>query len=270
MRLLVSVRSAGEAAAAVTGGADIVDAKDPAAGALGAVAAATFRQIAAAAGGGAILSAALGDASTVDAIARDARTFADAGAALVKVGFAGVGDAARVRRLLEAAVDGARGAHVVAVAYADWDAVDSIAPSPLIAIAAGAGARGLLIDTALKSRPGLRALMTHHALAAWVQAAHDAHLFAAVAGKLEIDDLVALRGIGADVAGVRGAACTGGRIGTINADKVRRLRQGMSHATELPHSREAAYAVSAPAGNARDHFVATSELRRRQEDVRRV
>ena len=37
MRLLVSVRSAEEAAAAVMGGADIVDAKEPALGSLGPV-----------------------------------------------------------------------------------------------------------------------------------------------------------------------------------------------------------------------------------------
>lgn len=37
MRLLVSVRDAGEARAALAGGAEIVDAKDPARGSIGAV-----------------------------------------------------------------------------------------------------------------------------------------------------------------------------------------------------------------------------------------
>ena len=42
MRLLVSVRSADEVAAAMAGGADIIDAKEPARGSLGAVDAATL------------------------------------------------------------------------------------------------------------------------------------------------------------------------------------------------------------------------------------
>ena len=45
MRLLVSVRDAVEADAAVDGGAEIVDAKEPAAGSLGAVAPAVLAAI---------------------------------------------------------------------------------------------------------------------------------------------------------------------------------------------------------------------------------
>ena len=46
MRLLVSVRSAAEVGAAVAGGADIVDAKEPATGSLGAVSRRVLREIA--------------------------------------------------------------------------------------------------------------------------------------------------------------------------------------------------------------------------------
>ena len=45
MHLLVSVRNAEEAAAALAGGADVIDAKDPAAGALGPVPVQVFREI---------------------------------------------------------------------------------------------------------------------------------------------------------------------------------------------------------------------------------
>ena len=45
MQLLVSVTDAIEAAAALDGGADIIDAKDPASGALGAVTVDVFRDI---------------------------------------------------------------------------------------------------------------------------------------------------------------------------------------------------------------------------------
>ena len=41
-----------------------------------------------------------------------------------------------------------------------------------------------------------------------------------LAGKLAADDLPFVRDTGADVAGVRGAACEGGRTGRVSADKV--------------------------------------------------
>ena len=52
MRLLVSVSSAAEASAALAGGADVIDAKDPLAGALGAVSADVLREIHAIVAGG--------------------------------------------------------------------------------------------------------------------------------------------------------------------------------------------------------------------------
>ena len=45
MRLLVSVASATEASAALAGGADVIDAKNPLAGALGAVSVGVLREI---------------------------------------------------------------------------------------------------------------------------------------------------------------------------------------------------------------------------------
>src|SRR5262249_27258839 len=75
MRLLVSVASAAEALAALGGGADVVDAKDPHAGALGAVSAEVLHGIRAAIAGARPLSAALGDAIDEATIERDANTF---------------------------------------------------------------------------------------------------------------------------------------------------------------------------------------------------
>ncbi len=62
MRLLVSVSGAADAAAALEGGADIIDAKDATQGALGAVAPAMLDAIIAATGGRSPVSAALGEA----------------------------------------------------------------------------------------------------------------------------------------------------------------------------------------------------------------
>ena len=228
MRLLVSVASAAEALAALAGGADVIDAKDALAGALGAVSVEALREIHAAVAGRRPVTAALGDAAEEAAVERAAHEFTAAGAALVKVGFAGIASAGRVAALTAAAVRGARAGSdgnggVVAVAYADADRAVSVTPAALVEAAARAGAEGVLLDTADKTGPGLRGLVAPGALAAWVAEAHQTGLLVALAGKLTADDLPFVRDAGADIAGVRGAACVGGRTGTVSADRVRLL-----------------------------------------------
>lgn len=222
MRLLISVRGADEAAAALAGGADIVDAKDPAAGALGPVSPEVLRQIVAAVAGRRMVSAALGDAADERAVAHAAAVAASSGAALVKVGLAGIGSVTRAARLLAAAA-GASGAGTVAVAYADHAAAGSLAPEAVVDAAARAGAAGLLVDTADKRGPGLRGLVERPVLSLWIEAAHTAGLLVALAGQLEVEDVPWLQGLGADVVGVRGAACDGGRDGAVSAARVRVL-----------------------------------------------
>jgi uncharacterized protein (UPF0264 family) len=117
-------------------------------------------------------------------------------------------------------VDPASG--VVAVAYAD-SAAESIGAWQLLSIAARSGTRGVLVDTADKRGPGLIELWSVASLESWVSEAHSHGLMAAVAGKLGLDDLTAVAESGADVAGVRGAACVGGRSGRVSAERVRAL-----------------------------------------------
>jgi uncharacterized protein (UPF0264 family) len=232
MRLLVSVATAGEASAALAGGADLIDAKDPAGGALTPVSADVFRAIHEGVGGLRPVTAALGNAADEGAIEQTARSFASTGARFVKVGFAGIASAGRVGELTRAAVRGARAGSdkscgVVVVAYADADRAFGLAPFALVAEAARAGAEGLLLDTADKAGAGLRELMDHAALAAFISSVREAGLFVALAGQLKRDDLPFVRDAGADIAGVRGAACEGGRQGTVSAERVRDLRQAI-------------------------------------------
>jgi uncharacterized protein (UPF0264 family) len=228
MFLLVSVANPADAAAALAGGADLIDAKDPAAGALGAVTPEMLREIQATVAGARPVTAALGDAADEDEVERAAREFAAAGAFFVKVGFAGIGSPARAVALAAAAVRGAGSRGVVAVAYADAGRAGNLSPAALLDVAARADARGLLLDTADKTGPGLCALQSPLALARLVADAHSAGLFVAMAGKLEEGDLRVVRDAGTDIAGVRGAACLGGRTGVTSAERVRRLRAAMS------------------------------------------
>lgn len=246
MFLLVSVANPADAAAALAGGADLIDAKDPAAGALGAVTLETLREIQAAVAGARPVTAALGDAADEDEVERAARELAAAGARFVKIGFAGIGSRARAGTLVAAAVRGAGGSGVVAVAYADADApaARSLSPAALLDVAARANARGLLLDTADKRGPGLCALQSPPVLARVASDAHAAGLFVAMAGKLESRHLPMIRDTGADIAGVRGAACIGGRTGVTSAERVRGLRAAMSAGPAL--DRRAAGNSSSP------------------------
>jgi hypothetical protein len=113
----------------------------------------------------------------------------------------------------------------VAVAYGDAEQAGSLCADALVDTAASAGTAGVLLDTAIKRGPGLRGLLSEDALSAWVARAHQAGLMVAVAGRLQAGDLEFVRNAGADIAGVRGAACEGGRTGRIASEKVRALRR---------------------------------------------
>lgn len=236
MRLLVSVSTAAEARTARDAGADVIDAKAPEAGPLGAVSLDVLHDIRAAAGEHTV-SAALGDAADERSVERLARAFAAARPAFMKVGFAGIDKVTHVEALLRGAIRGATGGHratpgVVAVVYADAPLTLSVPPAAIVEAAARAGACGVLMDTADKEGPGLRGLIAPAELRAWVRRAHDAGLFVALAGRLTANDLAFVRDAGADIAGVRGAACDGGRTGRVVAEKVRRLRERCGPALE--------------------------------------
>jgi uncharacterized protein (UPF0264 family) len=235
MRLLVSVRNADEASAALEGGADIIDAKEPSSGALGAVALPALRGIVATVGDARLVTAALGDAVHERQIAQTAHAYARGGARLVKVGFSGVSSRPRVAALVAAAGDGA-GAHagVIATAYADAGLVGSLDPFAIVDAAATAGAAGVLLDTAVKQGPGLRELMPLPLLRSWVTIAREARLLVAVAGKLTADDLRHVNDARPDIVGVRGAACHSGRTGRIASENVRDLARVLLGLTVLP------------------------------------
>src|SRR5256885_5606717 len=152
MRLLVSVRGPAEGRAAVAGGADVIDAKDPARGALRPLRVDRLAAIRRAVGAARPVSAALGDArddATVEATAATA-----AGLAFVKLGFGGVTSDARAQRLARAARRGATGeTALVLVAYADWRRAGCLAPARLLAVAAATGAAGGVLGTAGEGGP---------------------------------------------------------------------------------------------------------------------
>ena len=230
MRLLVSVVDAAEARLAVAGGVDVVDVKNPAEGALGAPAPGVIAQVRDVLPVELPLSAALGDLPCLPGTAALAALGAvRSGAAYVKLGLWGVSgaeNAAAVLRAARVAVDGE--AEVVAVAYADAERVPRrpLAPAELVVAAQQAGVSGCLIDTAVKDGRGLLSWLGAAALAELVDEAHGAGLEIALAGELRAEDLVTVLATGADIAGVRSAACSEGRrTAAIDPARIAELRE---------------------------------------------
>ena len=229
MKLLVSVIDAAEARLGVAGGVDIVDVKNPAEGSLGAPAPGVIAQVRAALPAELPLSAAIGDLPCLPGTAALAAVgAARSGAGYVKLGLfgaSGTADAVAVLRAVQHAVGG--DAAVVAVAYADAARVPSrpLAPSELVTTARQAGLGGCLIDTAIKDGRGLLSWLAADELAELVAEAHDAGLEMALAGELRAEDLPAVRESGADIAGVRSAACRDGRrTATLDPARIDRLQ----------------------------------------------
>jgi (5-formylfuran-3-yl)methyl phosphate synthase len=229
MRLLVSVADAREARVAVEGDVDIVDVKNPAEGALGAPAPGVIERVREVVPPGRPVSAAIGDLPDLPGTAALAALgAARSGAAYVKVGLWGTSttDAAvAVLRAVRAAVGG--DAAVIAAAYADAERVPT-GPLPadtVVEVARRARVEGCLLDTAVKDGRGLFEWVTPKALEALVAEGHAAGLEMALAGALRAEELSIVRATGADIAGVRAAACRDGmRTAPLDAERIGRLR----------------------------------------------
>jgi uncharacterized protein (UPF0264 family) len=235
MRLLVSVVDATEARAAVDGGADVIDVKNPAEGSLGAPSPEVVRRIRSSVPGHLPVSVALGDMPSLPGTAALAAAGAVAsGATYVKVGLWGTSTEREAVALLQAiagAVAGSPRVSVIAAAYADAERVPSrpLPPRLLVRVARSARVTGCLLDTALKDGRGLLEWLGPAELAGLVAEAHAAGLEMALAGGLRGEDLRVVRDAGADTAGVRSAVCRDGRRSApLEAQRVLELRAALA------------------------------------------
>ena len=228
MKLLVSVVDVDEARLAAEAGADIVDVKNPAEGSLGAPSPAVIAAIRAAVPEALPVSAAIGDMPNLPGTAALAALgAAHSGAAFVKVGLWGTSTEAEAVALLRTVREAAPDAVVVAGAYADARRVASapLAPELLPRAAGAAGVDVCLIDTAVKDGRGLLDWLSPEALTTLVLEALELGLEVALAGALRAEDLPVVCATGADIVGVRSAACADDRRrGSLDPTRVRGLR----------------------------------------------
>lgn len=234
--LLVSVRNAAEAAAALAGGAAIIDVKEPAHGPLGAADPRTIAAIAAAVGTrtawtmacGELRTGVAGIAAHLERVGERLRaTPSTVPPAAVKAGLAGLaaGDWQAAVRQLWTALPPA--ADRVAVAYADWRVAAAPPPEDVVALAASAGAALMLVDTFDKSGGGLLEWCPPPRLAELIGAARAAGLRVAVAGRITMAEIPTISALGPDVVALRSAVCSNdeggsGRLGTVREELVRR------------------------------------------------
>jgi (5-formylfuran-3-yl)methyl phosphate synthase len=231
--LLVSVRSAEEALAALAGGAAVIDVKEPARGPLGRADGEIWRAVRRAVPPQVTVSVALGELREWrGADPPDPRDFE--GIVYRKLGLAGSGpdwleEWAHLRQ------SWGEGPAWVAVAYADWEIAAAPAPDRVIEAALAAGCCGLLIDTWDKSQPGRVDLSWGDRL----RLASDAGLFIALAGGLDEEAMARLAPLDPDLFAVRGAACRrGDRLGWIDPHRVSRLAYAAATAPSAPSLHE--------------------------------
>ena len=231
MKLLISITSPEEASAAIDGGADIIDIKNPAEGALGAAPVATLQEICTTLPADRQLSAALGDSDPAPGVlalaAYGAATF---GVHYVKIALARISPEKAVT-LLDSLHKSLRRINpncvLIAVGYADAAEINAMPWQSLPEIARAAHIGGCLIDTAQKDGRRLFDHCSEAALAAWITACRQAALLCALAGSLQVTDLPALQRLSPDVVGFRGAACRGDRVnGRVDVERVAALRAG--------------------------------------------
>jgi uncharacterized protein (UPF0264 family) len=264
-KLLVSVRSVSEAQAAIAGGADIIDVKEPARGSLGMADAETIADIVRSVrstsvashptplpeGEGATfrpVSAALGEAREWITADEHSATIPD-NLAYTKLGLAGLASPddwksewMTVRRRVEDRSHFA--ARWIAVAYVDWQSADAPPLEDVIAAAGETDCVGVLFDTFHKEGRSLRDWLALPELTRLIATIQAAGMLAALAGGLGRDDAEVLAETGADILAIRTAACEDGRTGTVTAPAVRTFRAAMDSARTTIAARPAAH----PAG----------------------
>ncbi len=231
MKLLVSVVSETEVDAAVRGGADIIDVKNPREGPLGANFPHVIQRIRRLTPRELPVSATIGDAPNLPGMmALAALGAAVCGIQYVKVGLLGTQAPRDAVLLLQQVCRAVReyspGTQLIAAAYADADKVNALPPLLLPAVAKEAGVDGCLLDTAQKGAGTLLTNLSDAQLQDFAAQCRSARLISALAGSLTEKDIQHVCKFGVDIIGIRTAACRGDRVsGQVDREKVQHLKK---------------------------------------------
>ncbi|WP_020468393.1 (5-formylfuran-3-yl)methyl phosphate synthase [Zavarzinella formosa] len=214
-KLLVSVRSVVEAEAAVLGGADLIDIKEPAAGPLGKADSRVIAEILSVVDRRCPVSAAFGEWKD-----HPTNTIIDPKLKFVKWGLAG-----KRGQLAEATTEivGTVGPRAVLVHYADSHLADSPTLAELHNLLEKVSVPLVLIDTFVKDGRGLIDWISRKDLEKLIEMLRKRGTQIAVAGSLNFTLIPAIVAMQPDWIAVRGAACVGGRNGSVSEERVAEL-----------------------------------------------
>ena len=218
-KLLVSVRSAAEAEAALEGGADIIDVKEPLHGSLGCAMRSVILEVLQKLRGRIPTSAALGELT--DCLENSPALMLD----FVKWGLAGA-DRDWQNRLLEVAspwVSNGR-CQPVAVVYADWRQACSPPPAEVFDFVRKNRWKVLLLDTFQKDGRTLLDWMPYDETDEICRCCKQEGILIALAGSLASREISLLLPLQPDVFAVRGAVCCGrDRMASVDSRLVQRV-----------------------------------------------
>lgn len=220
--MLASVNSIEEAMLVLQARVDIIDLKQPAQGALGALDTAEVKRIADEIAGRRPVSATIGDLPMQpELVFNAARAMAETGVDYIKIGFFPGGDwpatAARLAALAE------QKHALIAVLFADSEPDFTVIP-----MLKQAGFKGVMLDTMDKARGSLTHVMSNAAIAAFVALAKAEQLLCGLAGSLREADIAALLLHQPDYLGFRGALCTRhNRTGQLDEAAIGRIKQAV-------------------------------------------
>jgi uncharacterized protein (UPF0264 family) len=218
--MLASVNSLAEALLVEAAGVDIIDLKQPAHGALGALDIVTVAEIVRRLQPDSCVSATIGDLPMQPALIVPAvQAMAATGIDYVKIGFFPSGDWQACIDSLQ--VLAGQGVALVAVLFADTQPDFAI-----IDVLAKAGFRGVMLDTADKQLGSLTRLMSSDELERFVDRVASAGLLSGLAGSLRTEDVAGLLQLGPDYLGFRGALCRQhSRTAQLDVTQIDKLRE---------------------------------------------
>jgi len=232
--MLASVSSLQEAKIALQENVDIIDLKDPSQGALGAVTTEVAQEVVKFISGQCLVSATIGDLPMqATLITKAIATMASTGVDIIKVGVFDDLTNEVVASLKEQAIKGVNGINGKQFTIVIVFFVDKGLDSEKISDLAKAGIRGVMLDTADKTKGNLRSHMQDKEIQGFVTQAKSYGLLAGLAGSLKASDIAPLLKLDPDYLGFRGALCKDHlRIQSLDSAYVRKIRCLVTNAKE--------------------------------------
>lgn len=221
-QLLISVTTVQEAQLAIENGVDIIDLKDPNAGALGALPLSQIETVVAYVNGEKPISATIGDLPMqaeliFDSVIRLASTKVD----FIKIGFFQTEDYQPVLDKLKTIT--AKGVRLVAVLFAEFEYSDN-----LIHAIKNAGFSGIMLDTAQKNGATFMYYLTAIKCKKIAKKVLNFEMSFGLAGSLQLQHIVAVKRFNPTYMGFRGGVCADNvRISSLNAGKIKAIRDAL-------------------------------------------